>query len=191
MELRFAVPGEAEALLGIYAEYIESSITFEYVLPGVAEFASRIAEYSREYPYLSLWDGERAVAYAYAHRAQERAAYGWNAELSIYISRGYTRRGIGRALYGALMELLTLQGVKMVYGVVTSPNPASFALHEALGFSRAAQFCAAGFKAGEWHDVVWFEKELAPHTGAPKPIRPVWEVAEREEILVRWEKMIG
>ena len=75
MQLRFAVPSDAGALLRIYDEYINTSITFEYALPGEAEFAARIADISAEYPYLALFDGGVPAAYAYAHRAQARAAF--------------------------------------------------------------------------------------------------------------------
>ena len=81
MQLRFAVPSDAGALLRIYDECINTSITFEYALPSEAEFSARIADFSAEYPYLALFDGDVPAAYAYAHRAQERAAYSWNAEL--------------------------------------------------------------------------------------------------------------
>ena len=110
MQLRFAVPSDAGALLRIYDEYINTSITFEYALPSEAEFAARIADISAEYPYLALFDGGVPAAYAYAHRAQARAAYGWNAELSIYIAQAYAGHGLGRLLYEALMELLRRQG---------------------------------------------------------------------------------
>ena len=72
MQLRFAVPSDAGALLRIYDEYINTSITFEYALPGEAEFAARIADISAEYPYLALFDGGVPAAYACAHRAQAR-----------------------------------------------------------------------------------------------------------------------
>lgn len=190
LNVRFAFPADASALLRIYAEYIETSITFEYDLPSEAEFSTRIAEYGREFPYLTVWDGERAVAYAYAHRAWERAAYGWTAELSIYIAQAYTGLGLGRVLYEALLAMVERQGVKVVYGVVTDPNEASFALHEALGFHCAARFARAGFKAGTWHDVVWFEKELAPRDGAPQPVRPISAVEEADELVRRCEAAI-
>ena len=184
MQLRFAVPEDAAALLRIYREYIDTTITFEYALPAEAEFAGRIAAFTADgYPYLALFDGEQPASYAYAHRAQERAAYGWNAELSIYIARAYAHHGLGRLLYGTLMELLRLQGVKTVYGVVTSPNPPSEALHAAMGFHRAARFTDAGYKNGGWHDVTWFERELAPRDGKPAPLRPISEIAQSAALL--------
>ena len=192
MQLRFAVPEDAAALLRIYREYIDTTITFEYALPAEAEFAGRIAAFTADgYPYLALFDGEQPAAYAYAHRAQERAAYGWNAELSIYIARAYSHRGLGRLLYTALMDLLRLQGVKTVYGVVTSPNPASEALHEAMGFRRAAHFRDAGYKNGRWCDVTWFERELSAHEAAPAPLRPVSAVPEADDVLRRCEAEIN
>lgn len=170
LTLRFARPQDAAALLKIYAQYIETSVTFEYTLPTRDEFAARIADFGAEFPYLVLESGGTAVGYAYAHRAFERAAYGWCAELSVYLDRSYCGRGIGTVLYRALMALLTMQGVKTVYGVVTSPNAASEALHRSLGFRTAGVFRAAGFKAGAWRDVTWFEKALAPQIESPAPV---------------------
>ena len=107
-----------------------------------------------------------------------------NAELSIYIAKAYAGHGLGRLLYEALMELLRRQGVKTVYGVVTSPNPPSEALHQAMGFHVAARFHDAGWKDGAWHDVTWFEREIAPHDGAPQPLRPIGEVGADEVLHV-------
>ena len=184
MHIRFADPGDAAACLAVYAQYIDTSITFETVLPSEAEFSGRIRSYGAVYPWLIAEEDGRVLAYAYAHRAQERAAYGWNAELSIYIAKAYVGHGLGRLLYEALMELLRRQGVKTVYGVVTSPNPPSEALHQAMGFHVAARFRDAGWKNGEWHDVTWFEREIAPHDGAPQPLRPIGEVVADEVLHV-------
>ena len=68
MKLRFAVPEDAKALLRIYAQYIDTNITFEYVLPSEEEFAERICSFSQVYPYLVCEENGRIVGYAYAHR---------------------------------------------------------------------------------------------------------------------------
>jgi phosphinothricin acetyltransferase len=52
MTLRFARETDAAALLGIYAQYIDTSVTFEYELPDEAEFAARIRDTLLTYPYL-------------------------------------------------------------------------------------------------------------------------------------------
>lgn len=177
--IRFAVPADAAALLAIYEQYIDTSITFEYALPSLGEFRERIESISRAYPYL-VWEEDGAVlGYAYAHRYRERAAYQWGAELSVYLDRAARGRGGGRRLYAALMALLRLQGVRVVYGVVTSPNERSDRLHKTMGFSVAGVVHRAGFKGGRWHDVTTFEKAIGVFDGAPAPLQSIAQADPR------------
>lgn len=164
-------------ILRIYEPYVrETAITFEYEVPSPEEFARRIRTFSSRYPYLvCLLDGDLA-GYAYAHRQLERAAYQWNAELSVYVERSRHRLGIGRALYSALMEILALQGVRNVCGLVTAPNRNSEALHEALGFARAGTWHRTGYKMGAWRDVALFEKTIGGYGDPPAPVVPVGEL---------------
>lgn len=181
MIIRFARAEDAQALLDIYAQYIHTPITFEYELPSAAEFARRISSTLADgYPYLVCQDGDEVLGYAYAHRLGERAAYQWNAELSIYLSSRAAGRGLGTALYLTLMDLLRLQGVKTVCGIVTRPNPASEGLHRALGFQLLGVYRHTGFKCGKWHDVGWFEKALSPCTGNPQPVLPIHRLDEKQ-----------
>ena len=170
---RFAAPADSAALLKIYGEYLDTPITFECALPSEAEFAGRIAAVGREYPYLVCLEKGRIVGYAYAHRQAERAAYQWNAELSVYLDRSCTSRGLGRRLYGA----------------VTVPNEKSEGLHQALGFRRLGTYRSTGYKCGAWRDVAWFEKPIAPYDQNPEPIRPVGDIPAEAlaAILKRYE----
>lgn len=188
MHIRFAKASDSAALLRIYAQYIDTPITFECVLPSEPAFAARIAAIAAEYPYLVCEDQGKAVGYAYAHRQMEREAYQWNAELSVYLDRGYTRRGLGGRLYRILLDMLRLQGIRTVYAGVTVPNQASERLHESMGFARLGTYHSTGYKAGSWHDVAWFEKTAAPYTANPEPIRPIDRIdRERlEEIISRY-----
>ena len=91
MHIRFADPGDAAACLAVYAQYIDTSITFETVLPSEAEFSGRIRSYGAVYPWLIAEEDGHVLAYAYAHRAQERAAYGCRS------TSAATRPGAGSA----------------------------------------------------------------------------------------------
>ncbi len=180
MRIRLAKETDAQALLSIYGQYIDTSITFEYRLPTEAEFAARIREIGGMYPYLVCEEDGRIVGYAYAHRQMERAAYQWNAELSIYLDREHTARGLGRRLYGLLMEILRLQGVRTVCGIVTVPNERSEQLHLSMDFHRAGTWHSAGYKSGAWHDVAWFEKHIAPFGQEPAPLLSVRQLPQAE-----------
>ena len=189
-EIRFAAAADAAALLGIYGQYIDTPITFECARPSEEAFRRRVAEYGAACPYLVWEEDGRILGYAYAHRLGERAAYQWSAELSIYLGRDSTGRGLGRRLYGALMELLRLQGVRTAYGCVTLPNAGSEGLHAAMGFRLTGTWHRAGFKCGAWRDVGWFEKTIAPYDPSPAPVRPIGEVpaAAAAEILERYSR---
>ena len=133
--LQVAGDGDVFPMLAIYAPYVrDTAITFEYEVPTAAEFGARLHHVLPEYPWLVCRAPGQVLGYAYAHRHMERAAYGWNVECSVYVLGSARGRGVGRALYGALLELLRLQGVVNAYGCIAVPNEPSEALHRATGF---------------------------------------------------------
>lgn len=189
--IRFAAAKDAAELLEVYAPYVTgTTVSFEYEVPAVEEFRRRVEETSARYPYL-VWEEDGALlGYAYAHPYAARPAYQWSAELTVYLRQGVSRRGLGSRLYGALMELLRLQGVRNVYGCVTAENTASVAFHHALGFREAGRFSQVGYKLGRWLDVLWLEKAIASG-GEPQPLVSFPQV-DRDRalaVLERWSKM--
>ncbi len=168
--IRMAKETDAEEILAIYAPYITKSvITFEFEIPNIDDFKKRIREISSEYPYLVCLIDGKIVGYAYAHRQMERAAYQWNAELSAYIDEGFVSCGIGKALLNALLEILKLQNVQNVYGGMTCPNIKSENLQRRLGFELLGTYHNTGYKCDQWHDVMWFEKQIGNHEMDPLP----------------------
>lgn len=189
--IRFAAAKDAAELLEIYAPYVTgTTVSFEYEVPAVEEFRRRVEETSARYPYL-VWEEDGALlGYAYAHPYAARPAYQWSAELTVYLRQAVSRRGLGSQLYGALMELLRLQGVRNVYGCVTAENTASVAFHHALGFREAGRFSQVGYKLGRWLDVLWLEKAIASG-GEPQPLVSFPQV-DRDRalaVLERWSKV--
>lgn len=62
IKLRLATPQDAEALLEIYAPYVkQTAISFEYDVPGAAEFAERIEQTLQRYPYLLAYVSDEAA----------------------------------------------------------------------------------------------------------------------------------
>ncbi len=178
--IRLARAEDSDSLLEIYGQYIDTAITFECVLPTGRQFAQRISGIAEAYPYLVCEEAGRILGYAYAHRQMEREAYQWNAELSVYLDRAAVSNGVGKALYGALIDILRLQGIRTVYGLVTVPNEKSERLHLSLGFRRMGTCRSAGYKCGAWQDVAWFEKQIAPYPPEPAPILPVGRIAKEK-----------
>jgi L-amino acid N-acyltransferase YncA len=186
VSLRLATPADGPAVAALYAPYVrETSITFEYEVPTGEEFGRRIATVLGLAPWLLAVEtgpaGDKLLGYAYGGTWRTRTAYRWVLETAVYVARDQQRRGIGRALYGALLDLARLQGFCRAIGGITLPNAESVGLHEALGFRFVGNFAQCGFKQGTWWDVGFWDLELQPHPKEPRETLSVTALMARPE----------
>ena len=131
--IRAATIDDAEAMLAIYEPYVEeTAITFETVMPTLADFRNRVLRIGARYPWILTESAEEGiVGYAYAGPFKQRAAYDWSVETSIYLRRDIRGRGF-----------------------------------------FVGTFHGCGFKLGRWYDMLWMEKAIGAHDGAPTPVVP-------------------
>lgn len=186
--VRFVRPDDAAAIAAIYAPYVlETPISFEITPPTPADIRRRIEHHTETHPWLVYGADGRVIGYAYASRHQERAAYDWSCEVSVYVEHSVHRRGIGRALYTALLRALRRLGYYNALAGVTEPNAASIGLHEAMGFQRAGVNRKVGYKDGRWWDVAYLELALQgtyPDVVEARPKRmDELSESEREDLL--------
>jgi phosphinothricin acetyltransferase len=175
--IRLIAPADAEAVAAIYRPFVDGSPTsFETAAPEAEEIRRRIRDLCVRYPWLVFEAGGKTVGYAYACPHRARAAYRWCVEVSVYLAPEARRRGVGRALYGALFPVLRAQGYANAYAGITLPNPASIGLHTAMGFVPVGTFKRSGHKLGAWHDVAWLELRLQELPEPPPEPRPAPEV---------------
>ena len=156
-KIRLATDDDSVPILEIYEPFIRDTIiTFENEVPTITEFRKRISDIQKRYPWLVCEISGNIVGYAYASQFNDRAAYDWSTDFSIYINPEYQRKNIGKALYFCLSELLKLQGYCNAYAGVTLPNINSESLHQSFGFKSIGVYQNAGYKLGNWYDVKWF-----------------------------------
>ncbi len=107
--IRPAREDDGGAVAAVYAPYVrDTAVSFEIEAPTAAVMTQRIGETLATHPWLiARRDGE-VVAYAYAGKHSQRAAYRWTVDVTIYVSDRARRSGIGRNLYRVLVA--TLQG---------------------------------------------------------------------------------
>jgi len=176
--IRTARDDDAAAIHAIYAPSVTAGVaTFETELPGVEAMRERIRSRLQHYPWLVWEEAGEVLAYAYAGRFRERAAYDWIAETSIYVRADAHRRGIARKLYGVLLDVMRRQGINQAVGVITLPGAASVAMHESMGFSAAGVWRQCGYKLGQWWDVGVWQKQLQAPAAMPLPIIPFPQLA--------------
>lgn len=156
---------------------VGSAIHFAYEPVTAEELAALWCAKRDRYPWLvAEQPGERGgearfAGYAKAGVWRDRSAYGWTVETAVYVEPWAHRRGVGRALYTALLDVLREQGYRAAVAGITLPNAASVRLHEAVGFRHVGVFPRVGWKLDRWHDVGFWEATLG-ESGAPaQPIR--------------------
>jgi phosphinothricin acetyltransferase len=180
VQIRLASVADAAQLLEIYKPYVEhTAISFEYEVPSVDEFATRIEHTLQRYPYIVAVSGDAIVGYAYASAFKERSAYDWAVETSIYVKEGCTGMGCGKSLYGALEELLKKQHIINLNACIAFTkteddyltNNSQF-FHEHMGYRLVGTFNQCGYKFGRWYDMIWMEKMIGAHEAQPEKVIP-------------------
>ncbi len=168
--IRLATAHDADQIHAIYAPIVrDTPISFEWEPPTTDEMRQRIVQTLAYLPWLVLEHQGDVLGYVYAGKHRERTAYQWSVDVSVYIHADARRSGVGRALYTSLFAVLVMQGFYNAYAGATLPNPGSVALHESLGFQRIGVYHAVGYKAGSWHDVVWWVLALQAKPAIPQP----------------------
>ena len=178
LHIRPADPeADAARVAAIYQPTVERSLaSFEEVAPSAVEMAERMRSTLERLPWLVAESGSQVVGYAYAGAHRTRAGYRWSVDVSVYVDAAHHGRGVGRALYDRLLEILRRQGYVNVYAGVTLPNPASERLHEAIGMRRIGVYARTGYKFGAWHDVAWYGLRLADPEYLPAEPIPLPEL---------------
>ncbi len=174
MLIRHADPlADAAGCLAVYAPFADgTAASFEDPAPILPEFKQRIARITRTHAFLVAESDDGQIAgFAYAGTHRDRPAYRWTTEASVYLVEEHRGRGLGRALYEPLFALLEEQGYRKVLAGITTPNPASEALHRSFGFEEVGVYHRIGWKAGAWRDVIWMELQLGPETHETEPPR--------------------
>lgn len=183
MKIRIATPKDSAALIAIYAPYVtNTTISFEYEVPSIEEFAERIENTLEKYPYLVLEENDEIIGYAYASTYNKRTAYNWACEISIYIRQDNQSRGAGTLLYLTLEDILKQQHIATIVSCITEGNQKSEIFHQKHGFKIVASFNNIGYKFDKWHDVIWMQKDLTTNNKEVQPFQTFKPILLKKDI---------
>ena len=177
-KIRLAEKHDVPGILEIYSPFIlETSVTFEEIVPDEDSFWERIQGILAELPYLVCEIDGRIAGYAYASAYRSRASYRWSKEVSVYVHPDFRRRKVADALYTSLNDIVRYQGIADLLAIITMPNEPSVTFHEHFGYRKCGEFSNVGYKLDQWQNVGWFELFLQDENIAPKDrIIPLNEV---------------
>jgi L-amino acid N-acyltransferase YncA/putative methionine-R-sulfoxide reductase with GAF domain len=167
IHLRDVTEADAEAIARIYAPSVEGSPdSFEEIAPDAAEIRRRIASTAPAYPWCVAEVDRAVTGYAYACAHRTRPAYRTSVDVSVYVDPSAQRRGLARLLYGAVFRQLAERGYHRAFAGIVTSNEASIAFHRSVGFTPVGVYHEVGYKLGRWHDVSWWERDVAGFTAA-------------------------
>ena len=170
---------DAERILEIYSYYVRNTaITFEYDVPKLSEFQSRMKKTMEKYPYLVIEENGTIQGYAYSGAFIGRAAYDWSWEMTVYLDHAVQKRGLGRMIYEALENRLSKMGILNLYACIGYPiaedeylNKNSVEFHTRLGYTKVGEFYKCGYKFGRWYNMIWMEKIIGKHCKNQSPVK--------------------
>lgn len=160
VDVRDARPEDLPALLAIYNHSVRTSAATFDVEPLTPEAWQRWFEEHRTpaRPVLvaegtaAAGEARELLGGAWLSGWRRRPGFAHTAESSIYVGPRAYRRGVGRALYGALIARARSLALHTLVAVITAPNPGSVALHRSFGYERVGVVREVGSKFGRWHD---------------------------------------
>ena len=162
LTIRAAAEDDAEAIAAIYAHHVLHGVASYDLDPPNAEFhrdnIRRILAAS--WPFLVAELNGAVAGYAYVTQFRDRAAYRFTAENSIYVNPDYLRRGIGKTLLKTLLDRASSYGFRTIIAVIGGAEPASIAVHAALGFQEVGRLKGVGWKHERWLDSVYMQIDL-------------------------------
>jgi phosphinothricin acetyltransferase len=166
--LRTATAADLPAMAAVYDEAVAHSVaSFDTEPSGEDHYTAAVASTRPgDHVVVAEVDG-RVVGMAYSGTYRPRPAYDGTREVSVYLDPAARGRGLGRALYDELLARVDADGVHTCLAVIALPNPASEALHRAVGFAPAGVLREVGHKFGRWVDTALWQR-MPPAAPGPR-----------------------
>jgi L-amino acid N-acyltransferase YncA len=150
-------------VLDIYNYYVlNTTCTFHAIELNHSEMSELVIfEDERFGTFIILDDNDELCGYTFIGHYKKRAAYNTTGEISIYLKRDYTGKGIGSAALEHIESYSAANGFHTLVATICSENANSIKLFEKNGYDKCAYFMEIGKKFGRWLDIVGYQKIIS------------------------------
>ena len=98
------------------------------------------------FPVIVAEINDKCVGFGMYSEFRFRQAYQFTVEHSVYVSKDYNGKGIGKLLLAELISLAKKQKLHTMIGVIDAENVSSIEFHKKFGFEIAGTIKDSGFK---------------------------------------------
>lgn len=160
--IRPARDADAAAIAAVWNPIIrDTAVTFNPVEKTEADIIATITARATEgHPFLVAEEAGQILGFASYFQFRAGLGYARTMEHSINLSPQARGRGLGRKLMDALESDACTRGHRSLIGAVSASNHESIRFHERLGYAEVGRVRDAGWKFGQFHDLVLLQKLL-------------------------------
>ncbi|MEM7087318.1 MAG: GNAT family N-acetyltransferase [Bacteroidota bacterium] len=139
----------------IYFEGLRTGIaSFETEVPSWKFWTEKFLPHSR---FVAIVD-QMVVGWCALSAASKREVYSGVAENTVYVSKAYRGKGVGKLLLSRLISESEKEGIWTLQANIFTQNLSSVKLHEQCGFRRVGIRKQIAQRDGVWHDNVLLER---------------------------------
>jgi L-amino acid N-acyltransferase len=161
VELLPLSPDDMEEMAGIFNHYVEHSFATYTETPVSMERFEGLMNFTPGYPaFVARDSGGSLAGFGLLRPYSPIPAFDRAAELTCFLAKGYTGRGIGAAILEALESGAAELGIETIVATVSSLNEGSLRFHLARGFTEQGRLAGIGSRNGRRFDVVYLQKIL-------------------------------
>ncbi len=150
---------DAEAILEIINyNILNSTSLYDYDIRTLEQQKAILEEKLKKgFPVVVAEINDKCVGFGMYSEFRFRQAYQFTVEHSVYVSKDYNGKGIGKLLLTELMSLAKKQKLHTMIGVIDAENVSSIEFHKKFGFEIAGTIKDSGFKFDRWLHSVFMQ----------------------------------
>ena len=136
-----------------YAAYPETEVPYETF--------DVFLQMTRGYPTGKVKDNNgNIIGFGFLRVHNPMPVFSETAEVTYFISKEYTGKGIGKSLLDYFEDEGRKKGIRNILASISSLNPGSIKFHQKNGFAECGCFKGIGKKNGQLFDTIWMQKPL-------------------------------
>lgn len=139
---------------------MEISILKEEDILNCSSFKNRCLKIKEKYPYIVIKENNKILGYAYLNTFNERSAYHYTADLSIYIDKDHLHGHLGNLLLSSIEKFTKEYNITTLISIVTSANTNSSNFHLRKGFVLERTLYNTANKFNKELSISYYHKSL-------------------------------